>query len=381
MNATSGMTKMVRLRLQHVNEFRDRHGKIRRYFRRPGRKAVPLPGLPGSSEFMTAYQAALTGLTAPQGKIGEARAVAGTVKALVAAYLDCSPGSTSPFKTLAAETQRTRRNILENFREAHGDKRIYRTESNGHRVMVLAHEHVQRIVNEKSSTPFGQRNFLNTLRAMFKWAVAEERVPNDPTVGVTRQQIKSTGYRTWSESDIEQYKQKHPPGTMARLAIELLLATAARRGDVVKLGPRHVEDGTITFQQHKKDGDEEALVAIPLHPHFCAALAAMPSSNVVNLIPATTFLTTSLGEPFKTAASFGNWFRDRCNEAGLPKGISAHGLRKATARRLADLGCTAHQIAAVTGHATLAEVQRYTKAADRKRLAREAMKKLIEGGA
>jgi integrase len=62
-----------------------------------------------------------------------------------------------------------------------------------------------------------------------------------------------------------------------------------------------------------------------------------------------------------------------------PKGISAHGLRKATARRLAELGCSTHEIAAVTGHATLAEVQRYTEAANRKRLAREAMKKLIEG--
>jgi integrase len=62
----------------------------------------------------------------------------------------------------------------------------------------------------------------------------------------------------------------------------------------------------------------------------------------------------------------------------LPKGISAHGLRKATARRLAELGCSAHQIAAITGHATLAEVQRYTNAAHRKRLAQEAMKKLVE---
>lgn len=371
---------MARLRLQFVNEFRDRHGKVRRYFRRPGCKAVPLPGLPGSAEFMAAYEAALTGGTAPPKLIGEARTIAGTVQAHVAAYLDCSPHSTSPFKTLAAETRRTRRNILENFREAHGDKRIYRTEANGRRVMVLEREHVQRMVNEKNSTPFGQRNFLNTLRAMFKWAVAEGRAPIDPTLGVSRQKIRSTGYRTWSESDIEQYKQKHPLGTMARLAIELLLTTA-RRGDVVNFGPQHVEEGTFTFEQHKKDGDEDALVIIPLHPDFCAALAAMPPSNVVRLTPATTFLTTSSGQSFKTAAGFGNWFRNRCNEAGLPNGLSAHGLRKATARRLADLGCTAHQIAAVTGHARLAEVQRYTKAADKKRLAREAMKKLIEGGA
>ena len=86
------------------------------------------------------------------------------------------------------------------------------------------------------------------------WAVAEGRVPDDPTLGVIRQQIKSTGYRTWSEDDIGQYKQRHPVGTMARLAIELLLSTAARRGDVVKFGPQHVKDGTITFEQHKKEG-------------------------------------------------------------------------------------------------------------------------------
>jgi integrase len=368
---------MTRIRLPYINEFRDRHGKIRRYLRQPGCKAVPLPGLAGSPEFMAAYQAALSGTEAPHKQIGEARTIAGTVQALVAAYLDYSPGSTSPFRTLAAETQRTRRNILENLREAHGDKRVYRTEATGRRVMVLNREHVQRMVNEKNSTPFGQRNFLNTLRAMLE----EGRVPDDPTLGVTRQKIKSTGYRTWSEEHIAQYRRKHPLGTMPRLAIELMLATAARRGDAAKLGPHHVEDGIITFEQHKKEGDEEVQVSIPLHPDFCTALAAMPPSNVVRLTEATTFLTTSFGQPFKTAASFGNWFRDRCDEAELPKGISAHGLRKATARRLADLGCTAHQIAAVTGHATLAEVQRYTKAADRKRLAREAMKKLIEGGA
>ncbi len=366
---------MTRIKLQFVNSFRDRHGRLRHYFRRPGCKSVALPGLPGSVEFMEAYRTALAG-ELPQVQLGAARTLPGTINELVVAYLDRTIGSTSPFKTLAAETKRTRRNILENFREAHGDKRVYRTDTSGRR-MLLTREHVQRIINEKSSKPFAQRNLLNTLRAMFRWAASEGRVPDDPTLGVTRQQIKSTGYRTWSESDIEQYKRRHPLGTMARLALELLLATAARRGDVVKFGPQHVEDGSITFEQHKKDGDEDALVIIPLHPDFCAALAAMPRSNIVSLTP--TFLTTSFGKPF-AVAGFGNWFRDRCNDAGLPNGNSAHGLRKATARRLAELGCTAHQIAAVTGHATLAEIQRYTKAADRKRLAREAMKKLIEGG-
>jgi len=49
------------------------------------------------------------------------------------------------------------------------------------------------------------------------------------------------------------------------------------------------------------------------------------------------------------------------------RNCSAHGLRKAAARRLAEAGCTEHEIAAITGHASLREVQRYTKAADQKR--------------
>jgi len=55
---------MTRLKLRYVNEYRDRHGKIRRYFRRKGRRSIPLPGLPGSIEFMAAYQAAL-GIVSP----------------------------------------------------------------------------------------------------------------------------------------------------------------------------------------------------------------------------------------------------------------------------------------------------------------------------
>jgi integrase len=61
---------------------------------------------------------------------------------------------------------------------------------------------------------------------------------------------------------------------------------------------------------------------------------------------------TSFGKPY-SPAGFGNWFRELCDEAGCPD-ISAHGLRKACARRLAELGCSAHEIAAITGHASLA---------------------------
>jgi integrase len=103
------------------------------------------------------------------------------------------------------------------------------------------------------------------------------------------------------------------------------------------------------------------------HMACWGSLAPAPNSNL-------TFLTTAYGKPF-SAAGFGNWFRDQCDAAGLHH-CSAHGLRKAAARRLAEAGCTEHEIAAITGHASLKEVQRYTKAANRTKLAVAAMKKV-----
>src|SRR5262249_2642079 len=108
-----GGSTMTRIRLDYVHEFLDRHGKVRRYFRRRGFKQVPLPGSPGSPEFMQAYADAL-GIA--QGvEIGASRSKPGTIAALTAAYL-----ASIAFGQLADETRRTRRNILVRFRTEHG---------------------------------------------------------------------------------------------------------------------------------------------------------------------------------------------------------------------------------------------------------------------
>jgi integrase len=355
---------------EHCSWNYDRHGKRRVRFRKSGFSTY-LSGTPWSDDFMRRYAAALDGVKAQASNIGAKRTVAGTVNAIVASYLDCSSASTSPFRTTAAETQRTRRNILENFRKEYGELPIYRTIGDK-RAMLLTREHMQRIVNKKAETPFAQRNFLNTVRAMFDWAMKEGRIPDDPTLGVTREKVKTTGYKTWSEAEIERFEAAHPIGTKARLAFALLLYTGQRRSDVVKMGRQDIHNDVLTIDQGKTDGGEEAHLEIPLHPKLREIVDATPTVGV------KTFLVTHFGKAY-TAPGFGNWFRELCDAAGCPN-VSAHGLRKATARRLAEIGCTAHQIAAITGHASLSEVQRYTKAADRKRMAREAMAKLIEGG-
>jgi integrase len=323
----------------------------------------------------TSNAGAIDGVKAQTTNIGADRSLPNTLGALVKAYLD--PASTSPLKTRATETQRTQRNILENFAEQHGHKPLYRSDSNGRRTMLLLPEHMQVIVNSKASTPFAQRNFLNTVRVMFKWAKAEGRIQADPTLGLTRERTKTTGYKTWSEAEIDRFEAKYPIGTKARLAFALLLYTGQRRGDIVKMGPQHIcrdvpHGEVLILDQKKTEGVDEAHLEIPVHPKLRAIIDATPMVGV------KTFVVTHLGKAY-TAPGFGNWFRELCDAADCP-GVSAHGLRKATGRRLAEIGCSEKQIAAILGHATLKEVTRYTAAANRKRLAREAINKLIEGG-
>ena len=195
-----------------------------------------------------------------------------------------------------------------------------------------------------------------------KYAVEVGLRPDNPANGIRLPNLKTDGYHAWTEAEIEQFQERHALGTKARLALALLLYTGQRRGDVVRLGRQHIRDGFVHMRQQKTSIE----LALPIHPTLAAIIAETPAEHL-------TLLTTQTGKPF-SAAGFGNWFRNRCNEAELGH-CSAHGLRKAAARRLAEAGCTPHEIGAITGHASLSEVQRYTKAADQKRLALSAMQK------
>src|SRR5262249_17458607 len=111
-----------------------------------------------------------------------------------------------------------------------------------------------------------------------------------------------------------------------------------------------------------------AVLAIPVHPDLAAIIAATGHGHL-------TLLTTKRGGSYD-ANVFSAEFRKWCRAAGLPQHCTFHGLRKASLTRLADAGCTAHEIAAISGHRTLAEVERYTRKADQQRLARSAMERV-----
>src|SRR6185312_13856425 len=140
------------VRLPFVHTFRDRHGKVRRYFRYPSLASASLPGTPGSAEFMTAYNAALSGQAVSD--VGASRSAPGTISAAIAGYY-CD----NAFTSLAPTTQKMRRAILENFRADHGTKRLSFLEPN----------HLASMLGKKK--PFAARNWLKTLRGLMQFAV------------------------------------------------------------------------------------------------------------------------------------------------------------------------------------------------------------------
>ena len=322
----------------------DQHSKRRVRFRKAGFSTY-LTGIPWSEDFMRQYGAALEGVQAQTANVGAGRTIPGSFNALCVSYYR-SP----EFRGLKASTQAVRRNIIERFRNEHGDKPV----------RLLGRSHIKDIIGDKAETPEAANNLLKVLRVLLSYAVEIEMIASNPALGIKRYKNRGDGHHTWTETEIAQFEAIHAVGTKPRLALTLMLYTALRRGDMVGLGWQHVRGDAIAVRQEKTD----AALTIPIHPELARALAMVPRTNL-------TFLLTELGKPF-TPAGFGNWFRQRCNEAGLPR-CSAHGLRKAAATRLADAGCSVHEIMAITGHKSLSQVAPYTKAADQQRLARRAI--------
>jgi integrase len=285
------------------------------------------------------------------------RTIAGTVNALIVSYY-----TASSFKDLKA-TQANRCNILERFRNEFGDLPV----------KGLTRATLDRLMGARSNTPHAANNMVKVLRYLLDHAISQGMIVINPAVGVRKYRSKSDGHHTWSEAEIAEFQKRHPLDTRAGLAMALMLYTGQRRSDAVKMGRQHMsqhrdDDGVLMDYIAVKQEKTETPLDIPMHPELLAAVAALPMKNM-------TFLLTERGAPF-SAAGFGNWFRERCDEAKLPH-CSAHGLRKAAATRLANIGCTNEMIKAITGHRSDSALAPYTKAADQRRLATAAMKRLI----
>lgn len=334
----------------YVNMYKDRHGKVHCYFRRKGSIPVrlPVPTNPPSLEWKIAYVAARDG---PSTALKSTSADAGSASALLAEFY----ASDYWLHTLKPITYKTYRNIYERWRERYGDKSV----------AALTKKDVRTMLDERAATPGAARNFLKRMRTLFDFAVDRDYRADNPFRQVKLKPLATEGFIAWSDADIEQFKAKHPAGSRERRAMALLLYTTQRRSDVHRMAPAHRVGDCIAITQVKgRKGAQPVQLLIPIHPELKAELDLVSAD-------AAAYVETAFGKAF-TAAGFSQWFREQAQAAGL-QDRTPHGLRKSGARHHAEAGSGAPQIAAMTGHKSLAEVERYIRSAAQPRLAQLAM--------
>lgn len=357
---------MIAVVFAYVHRDIDRFGNVRLYFRRrKGERKIRLRAQPGTPEFQLEYDAAKaiaeTGALAPGGSVRSFAPLLGTYRWLCVQYFR-SP----EFSRLDPRTQRARRGILETtFVEplAAG-----RTETFGefplHRLTAKA---IRVLRDRKVKLPEAANARVKSVRQVFAWALENDLAANNPARDVSYIRSGSQGFHSWTSDEVEQFELRHPIGSKARLALALLMYTGVRRSDLVRLGRQHQRNGWFTISVQKNRNRHPVTIELPILPALQEIIAASSTGDL-------TFLVTNFGRPF-TANGFGNWFRRRCNEAGLTD-CSAHGLRKAGAARAAENGATTHELMAIFGWQTVKEAERYTRSADRKRLAGSAARLL-----
>lgn len=314
-----------------------RHGKKVFYFRRGKGTRTRMPD-PTSATFREEYAAALAGDAATRNK-DPFVASPKSLRWLVVRYKE-----SAAWKGLSDSTRYQRDRIFGNVIAKSGDEPF----------AAIDKRTMRRAMDKRAATPAQANSFLKAMRGLFQWALRNEHIQVDPCDGVDRVKDKSDGFPAWTIDDVILYRQQHPEGSKQRLAMEFMLLTGLRRGDMAQVGRQHIKNGVLTMRTSKTG----SVVTIGLPQYLLDLIEATPITGM-------HLIGQDSGKPY-TSESFGNMFRDWCDEAGVKK--SAHGLRKLSATLAAEGGAAAHELMSQYGWAKISQAEIYTKGADRARL-------------
>lgn len=336
---------MPRRRPPHLCQETTRHGRIVWYVRVGQGPRVRMKEPFGSEAFWRDYRLAVEGK--PVQPTGPAT---GTLAWLIQRYV-----ASAEWSDLAAATRKQRHAVYRALEQKAGDQPLKAVDQ---RAILATRDKLR-------DRPHAANNFVKAMRGLYGWAMSSEemakKVGRDPTTGVKLLAGKNddAGFHAWTEEEVSRFEAHWSVGTRQRLAFDVLLYTGLRRGDAVRLGPSHVRNGEFNLRTEKTG----MVVIAPILPALASSIAAAPTGEL-------SFIATERGTPF-TKESFGTWFGKVCREAKCPG--SAHGLRKAGARRAAEDGATEAQLNALFGWADGSrESATYTRTANRAKMAREA---------
>jgi integrase len=328
--------------IKYVKRYRDAGLVWRLYFRRKGFAGGPLPGPIGSLEFLEAYRGYME-----SGKPEVAGKQPGTFGKLVTDFY-----SWAIFLNLKPTSKATYRHVLEGLVKKHGHRPV----------STMPRDKVIKIIEEIGANSPAMANLtVAILRRMFT-AAHKRGMLNPNPFAENLDQYKIGTYHTWTDEELSAFEVRWPLGSRERLAYALLLYTGQRGGDVVRMNRGDITANGIRVVQEKTGAE----LTLPIHPDLAAAITALPAKGL------SLLGNERSGEPIQRAM-LTRLMRDAIREAGLPGRCVAHGLRKAALRTMAEHGASAKQLAAVSGHKTTEELDRYTSAGDQALLARSGI--------
>jgi integrase len=305
---------------------------------------IRLPADPRSEEFCVAYAQAMATYAAPKKETGP------TIDTLIESFL-----RSGGYRSLADMSKPGYMSRLNTMRKDHG-----------HRSLAgLTRERIKKaVLDPLADRPAAQLDTLKKLRILIKHGMDKNLLTYDPSIGIKRPKTKEI--RAWTDAEMAAFERRWPVGTKQRTAYALMLNAGTARVDVHRITWAQIDSDGVTYTRHKSD----VAVDIGITAGLRKALDAAPREHF-------TVINTEFGKPF-TIDGFSGFMRDAMNKAGLPLDCKPHGLRKTLGRLLADAGASAHDIMAALGHTTLAQAEKYTREADRRRGARRAVLQLNE---
>lgn len=357
-----------------VSSMETRHGKTLWRYRKSGRKDVMLPGEPHTPEFEAAYQRAILGRSAeivPHPKAGAPRSLRAAYRLLK---------ETAEWKALDRVSARRYSQTIERLLAI----RFGSAEVGNGPLADLKRGHVKKILAKFADTPHMERIFLICLRKLIMVALDEEWIDSDPTYKMARNP-QTDGHRAWPLDVMEKYEQRWAIGTRQRTAYALALWLGNRVSDVTRLRWSH-----LTTKHVMIDGDLRTIdgfefvqfkgrkrgktVFLPMTPMLAKELAPLSRETGTVLV--------SAHRKAYTDASLSNRMVGWCEKAGIERGYTMHGLRKALGVRLAEADASTRQLMEVLGHSNIAYAELYSREASKVRLAAEAMDKVtrLESG-
>lgn len=327
----------------YLKAYKAKNGAEYLYFRPTNER---LPGPIGSPEFRKAYSAALA--AHESGRSNEPdKPTARTFAALIADYK-----ASTDYARLAAASQRAYNHQIT----------WLLSECGAFTVAGMKRGHVNILLAKRARVGAGTYNiFLAVLRVLINHAIRIDWRKDDPTLKIRSMPMDE--HRTWEPKELDAYRARWAIGTRERLAFDLGLYTGQRIGDCAKMTWADVDliGGTIKVTQEKTG----TKLQIPIHASLMESIAAVNRRGIAVIAKEDGARITT--------GSFRTMFRLANRAAGLPTDCRFHGLRKTAAAHLAEVGCTVHEIAAVTGHKSLSEIERYTRGVKQLDLARAAM--------